>query len=79
MTDTHGEPTPGPESETHVVAEATVVEPTGHATIDEALDRLHRLDDLEITDHPEQFDAIHGVLRAALANAGRDEVQLDSP
>lgn len=49
------------------------VESTGHAVIDEALERLDRLDDLEITSHPEQFDAIHRVLRESLANAGRDE------
>jgi len=48
------------------------VEPTGHAVIDEALERLGRLDDLEITSHPEEFDAIHRVLRESLANAGRD-------
>ena len=48
------------------------VEATGHAVIDEALERLNRLDDLEITSHPEEFDAIHRVLRESLANAGRD-------
>ena len=53
------------------------VEPTGHARIDEALERLNGLDDLEITAHPEEFDAIHGVLRESLANAGRDEVVTD--
>jgi len=47
-------------------------EATGHAVIDEALERLNRLDDLEITSHPEEFDAIHRVLRESLANAGRD-------
>ncbi|MRJ77228.1 hypothetical protein GEV29_11825 [Aeromicrobium sp. SMF47] len=55
------------------------VEPTGHAEIDEALGRLDRLDDLEISDHAEQFDAIHGVLRASLANAGRDPAEQASP
>jgi hypothetical protein len=48
------------------------VEATGHAVIDEALERLSRLDDLEITSHPEEFDGIHRVLRESLANAGRD-------
>ena len=57
----------------------TQVTPTGHPAIDEALERLDRLDDLEITTHPEEFDAIHGVLRESLANAGRDEVLPDSP
>lgn len=48
------------------------VESTGHADIDAALERLDRLGDLEITSHPEEFDAIHRVLRESLANAGRD-------
>lgn len=54
----------------HVAPEPA--ESTGHAVIDEALERLDRLDDLEITSHPEEFDAIHRVLRESLANAGRD-------
>jgi hypothetical protein len=48
------------------------VEATGHPDIDGALERLDRLDDLEITSHPEEFDGIHRVLRESLANAGRD-------
>ena len=65
-----------PESEIHdqpigdVAPES--VESTGHADIDAALERLERLGDLEITSHPEEFDAIHRVLRESLANAGRD-------
>ncbi|MEV7396494.1 hypothetical protein [Aeromicrobium sp. NPDC092404] len=51
---------------------ATTLESTGHADIDAALERLDRLDDLEITSHPEEFDGIHRVLRESLANAGRD-------
>lgn len=51
---------------------AEPVQSTGHTDIDEALARLDRLDDLEITSHPEEFDAIHRVLRESLANAGRD-------
>lgn len=50
------------------------IEATGHPQIDEALERLHGLDALDITGHPEEFDAIHGVLRESLANAGRDGV-----
>jgi hypothetical protein len=57
----------------------TAPEPTGHARIDEALERLERLDDLDISLHPEEFDAIHGVLRESLANAGRDEAPVESP
>lgn len=56
-----------------------VAEPTGHPRIDEALERLDGLDELEITSHPEEFDAIHRVLRESLANAGRDEDLPDSP
>lgn len=52
---------------------------TGHAAIDRALERLDHLDDLEIADHPAEFDAIHGVLRESLAHAGRDGIELDSP
>lgn len=45
---------------------------TDHPRIDEALTRLDGLDDLEITQHPGEFDAIHRVLRESLASAGRD-------
>jgi hypothetical protein len=54
-------------------------EPTGHGRIDEALERLDRLDELDISLHPEEFDAIHGVLRESLAQAGRGPGALDSP
>ncbi len=47
-------------------------ESTGHQRIDEALKRLDALDELDINDHPEQFDAIHQALRESLASAGRD-------
>jgi hypothetical protein len=47
--------------------------PTGHATIDEALQRLDRIDEVDLSLHPEEYDAIHGVLRESLASAGRDE------
>jgi hypothetical protein len=52
----------------------TEVTSTGHPAIDEALQRLDRLDDVDLSMHPEEFDAIHGVLRESLANAGRDGV-----
>lgn len=65
-----------PEDEIHDPAIDDVVpepaEATGHADIDGALERLHRLDDLDITSHPQEFDAIHRALRESLANAGRD-------
>lgn len=52
---------------------------TGHTAIDEALERLERLDHVDVSLHPEELDAIHGVLREALANAGRDGSASDSP
>ena len=52
---------------------------TGNARIDEALTRLEALDELDINDHPEQFDAIHQALRESLASAGRDEDAPESP
>jgi hypothetical protein len=51
---------------------------TGHPAIDEALERLDRLDDVDLSLHPEEFDAIHGVLRESLANAGRDGIAPES-
>jgi hypothetical protein len=60
-------------------AERPEVPTTGHAAIDEALERLDRIDDLDISQHPEEFDAIHGVLRESLANAGRDGTAPESP
>jgi hypothetical protein len=54
--------------------EPVEVTPTGHPAIDEALERLERLHDVDLSLHVEEFDAIHGVLRESLANAGRDEV-----
>ncbi len=69
-----------PEAETPEVHADPVDRPeTGHPRIDEALSRLDGLDDLEITGHPEEFDAIHRVLRESLASAGRDGDTPDSP
>lgn len=79
MSDMHGEMDHSVDAADEVVDPVAAVEPTGHAQIDEALQRLDRLGDLPITEHPEEFDAMHGVLRESLANAGRDEVELDSP
>ncbi|MET0822229.1 MAG: hypothetical protein ABWY58_14795 [Aeromicrobium sp.] len=58
--------------------EPTEVTPTGHPAIDEALERLERLDDVDLSLHVEEFDAVHGVLRESLANAGRDGVAPES-
>lgn len=56
-----------------------IVETTGHARIDEALNRLEALDELDINEHPEQFDAIHQALRESLASAGRDGDATEHP
>lgn len=58
--------------------DAPDVPSTGHPAIDEALERLSRVDELDISLHPEEFDAVHGVLRESLAHAGRDEVAPES-
>jgi hypothetical protein len=55
------------------------IEPTGHPLIDEALGRLAHLPERDIGSHPEEFDAIHRVLRESLANAGRDRAAPESP
>jgi hypothetical protein len=68
-----------PESVREPVAEAVERPSTGHPRIDEVLSRLDGLDDLEITQHPDEFDAIHRVLRESLASAGRDGDSLDAP
>ena len=61
-----------------VERQAPEIPTTGHAAIDEALERLSRIDDLDLSLHPEEFDAVHGVLRESLANAGRDGVAPES-
>lgn len=69
-----------PESEAGESAVSAVEQlVTGHPRIDEALERLNGLDDLEITQHPDEFDSIHRVLRESLASAGRDGDAPDSP
>lgn len=52
---------------------------SGHAVIDVALERLDSLDTLEISQHPDEFDAIHAVLREALASAARDGDAPENP
>ncbi|MEO6606171.1 MAG: hypothetical protein ABIN55_11200 [Aeromicrobium sp.] len=68
-----------PEDEVTTAAESTEIELTGNGRIDEALTRLEALDELDINDHPEQFDAIHQALRESLASAGRDGDAPESP
>lgn len=62
----------------HVPVATSPTPSTGHHDIDRALERLERLDDLDLALHPEEFDAIHGVLRESLANAGRDGADVES-
>jgi hypothetical protein len=73
MTETPAEDVTTPEPE------PTGIESTGNERIDEALTRLDALDELDINDHPEQFDAIHQALRESLASAGRDGDAPESP
>ena len=40
----------------------------GHAGLEEALARLDALDDVDLDQHPAEFEAIHRALRAALAD-----------
>ena len=43
----------------------------GHPGLEDALSRLEALDDVDIDQHPAEFDAIHRALRAALTDAGQ--------
>lgn len=45
----------------------------GHAGLEDALRRLDALDEIDLEQHPAEFDAIHRALRAALADAGQDQ------
>ncbi len=49
----------------------TGTEPTGNGAIDAALASLTDLADAPVTEHVTTYDAIHQVLRATLADAGR--------
>ena len=40
----------------------------GHPRLEEALNRLDALDDVDLDQHPAEFEAIHRALRAALAD-----------
>lgn len=46
----------------------------GHPGLEDALRRLDALDEIDLEQHPAEFDAIHRALRAALADAGQDQV-----
>ena len=43
----------------------------GHPGLEDALRRLEALDDVDLDEHPAEFDAIHRALRAALSDAGQ--------
>jgi hypothetical protein len=43
----------------------------GHPGLEDALSRLEALDEVDIDQHPAEFDAIHRALRAALTDAGQ--------
>lgn len=45
---------------------------SGHPGLEDALRRLEELDDVELDQHPEEFDRIHRVLREALTDAGQE-------
>ncbi|AXT85271.1 hypothetical protein C6I20_08765 [Aeromicrobium sp. A1-2] len=68
-----------PADPVEVVDPGPAIEPTGHPRIDEALGRLDGIAGRDITTHPDEFDAIHRVLRESLAHAGRDEDVPESP
>jgi hypothetical protein len=74
MTENHDHDAQSDDGADQAQSDVPEIEATGHPQIDAALERLHGLDGLDITAHPEEFDAIHGVLRESLANAGRDGV-----
>ena len=40
----------------------------GNPGLEEALNRLDALDDVDLDQHPEEFEAIHRALRAALSD-----------
>jgi hypothetical protein len=42
----------------------------GHPGLEDALRRLDALDDVDIDQHPAEFDAIHRALRSALNDVG---------
>ena len=74
MSDEQVEPTP-PRSIDDLLARAREAA-AGHPGLEDALRRLDALDEVDLDQHPAEFDAIHRALRAALADAGQ---QTDGP
>lgn len=66
---------PEPESGQDLIdlLERARAECAGHPELLDALDRLEQVPDLDPARRPEELDAIHQVLRQALANAGRTD------
>lgn len=72
MSDEQVEPTavPPPEIDGDLLARAREAA-AGHPGLEDALRRLDALDDVDLDQHPAEFDAIHRALRAALTDAGQ--------
>jgi len=69
ISDTSSEPAPGLDEDLLAQAREAAA---GHPGLEDALRRLEALDEVDIDRHPEEFDAIHRALRAALTDAGSD-------
>lgn len=72
MSDEQVEPTavPSPEIDGELLARAREAA-AGNPGLEDALRRLEALDDVDLDQHPAEFDAIHRALRAALTDAGQ--------
>lgn len=72
MSDEQVEPTTEPSNgiDGELLARARAAA-AGHPGLEDALRRLEALDDVDLDDHPAEFDAIHRALRAALSDAGQ--------
>jgi hypothetical protein len=51
----------------------------GHPGLEDALRRLEALDEVDLDQHPAEFDAIHRALRAALTDAGEAPAGVPGP
>jgi hypothetical protein len=74
--DPDAEPTPEPDAEhdtgiDHDLLARAREAAAGHPGLEDALSRLEALDEVDIDQHPAEFDAIHRALRAALTDAGQ--------
>jgi hypothetical protein len=74
MSDEPVEPTPVPTTgaDDDLLAQAREAA-AGHPGLEDALRRLDALDDVDLEQHPAEFDAIHRALRAALADAAQEQ------